>query len=77
HEIKDFGSLAASEREAVRAKSKERLNRYLFFTLSKLNRYLSLTPSKINRRLDVSMTTRNKGGKPQAHFGASRIFRPC
>ncbi|MCD7876056.1 MAG: hypothetical protein LUH49_03640, partial [Cloacibacillus porcorum] len=36
-----------------------------------------IDPSKINRRLDVLMTTRNKGGKPQAHFGASRIFRPC
>ena len=33
--------------------------------------------NRVNRRLDVPMTTRNKAGKPQAHFGASRIFRPC
>ena len=44
---------------------------------SLINRYLSLLPPEGNRRLDVSMTTRNKAGKPQAHFGASRIFRPC
>ncbi|WP_288334914.1 hypothetical protein, partial [Cloacibacillus porcorum] len=46
------------------------------FPLSKINRYLSFTTSGINRRLDVSMTTRNKAGKPQAHFGAS-IARQC